>query len=90
MTDERNAPRQTLRAAVMELEDLRGRLQDLADRLTTGEEPMASEEDQGEDEPVRAGTVVQCVILDRLEPAIRDLAGAVGPIGEEDEESPAR
>ncbi|HSF44161.1 MAG TPA: polyketide synthase docking domain-containing protein [Thermoanaerobaculia bacterium] len=90
MTDERNAPRQALRAAVMELEDLRGRLQDLAGRLTPGEEPMAREEDQGEDGPVRAGTVVQCVILDRLEPAIRDLAGAVGASGEEDEESATR
>ena len=86
MSDERNAPRQTLRAAVMELEDLRGRLQDLADRLTPGEEPMTREEDQGEDEPVQAGTVVQCVILDRLEPAIRDLTEAVGASGEEDEE----
>ncbi|HSK76122.1 MAG TPA: polyketide synthase docking domain-containing protein [Thermoanaerobaculia bacterium] len=92
MTDERNAPRQALRAAVMELEDLRGRLQDLAGHLMAGEEPMASEEDQGEDEPVRAGTVVQCVILDRLEPAIRDLAGAAGSIGkaEDDKERPAR
>jgi len=90
MTDERNAPRQVLCAAVTELEDLRGRLQDLAGRLTPGEEPMAREEDQGEEEPVQAGTVVQCVILDRLEPALRDLAEAMDAIGEEDEESPTQ
>lgn len=77
MTDERNAPRQVLRAAVTELEDLRGRLLGMADRLELGEG------DEGEDEPVQAGTVVRCVILDRLEPAIRDLAEAVSSIGEE-------
>jgi hypothetical protein len=84
MSDERNPPRQALRAAVRELEDLRGRILDLADRLAP------REEDQGEDEPVQAGTVLRCVVLDRLEPAIRDLAGAVRSIGREGDEERSR
>jgi hypothetical protein len=92
MTDERNAPRQELRAAVVELEDLRGRLLDLADRLAPGEETVPREEDLGENEPVQAGAVLRCVVLDRLEPAIRDLAGAAGSIGKagDDEERATR
>lgn len=84
MSDERNAPRQALRAAVVELEDLRSRLLDLADRLAP------REEEQGEDEPVQTETVLRCVVLDRLEPAIRDLAGAVGSIGRGGDEESSR
>lgn len=84
MSDERNAPREALRTAVRELEDLRGRILDLARRLEPGEE------DLGEDEPVQAGTVLRCVVLDRLEPAIRDLAGAASSIGREGDEERSR
>jgi hypothetical protein len=66
MTDVRNAAQERLRAAVLELKDLRGCLLELAERLAPAEE-----------------AVVQCVILDRLDPAIRDLAGAVTAIGDE-------
>ncbi|HKV12019.1 MAG TPA: hypothetical protein VJ725_27995 [Thermoanaerobaculia bacterium] len=91
MTDERNAPRQALRAAVRELEGLRGRLLDLADHLTP-DEPGPGREDRGESAPELVETVLRCVVLDRLEPAIRDLAGAEGSMGKagEDEERPRR
>ena len=93
MTDERNAPRQALRAAVLELEGLRGRLLDLADGLAPDEEPgPGKKEDRGESAPELVGTVLRCVVLDRLEPAIRDLAGAAGSMGKtgDDEERPGR
>lgn len=77
MSDERNAPRQAIRAAVRELEDLRGRILELADRLA----PRG--EESGEDEPLPAEAVLRCVVLDRLEPAIRDLTGAAGSLGRE-------
>lgn len=67
MTDGRNAAQEGIRAAVLELEDLRGRLRELAGRLAPAEE-----------------AVVQCVVLDRLDPAIRDLAGALTAAGDED------
>lgn len=92
MTDKRNAPRQALRAAVRELEGLRGRLLDLADRLAPDEEPGPEREDRGESAPELVETVLRCVVLDRLEPAIRDLAGAAGSMGKAGvgEERPGR
>ena len=92
MTDERNAPRQALRAAVLELEGLRGRLLDLADHLAPDEEPGRGRKDRGESAPELVGTVLRCVVLDRLEPAIRDLAGAAGSMGKakDDEERAGR
>lgn len=88
MTDERNAAQKELRAAILELEDLRRRLLELAKRLAPAEEagPREEDEERSPDQPAKLGAVVQCVIVDRLEPAIRDLAGAVAAIGDEEDD----
>lgn len=82
MTDGRNAAQEGLRAALLELEDLRGRLLELAEGLAPVEEAGLLEE-ESPDEAAKPGVIVQCVILDRLDPAIRDLAEAVAAIGDE-------
>lgn len=84
MSDERNAPRQALRTAVRDLEELRSRLLDLAGSLAP------REGDRGGDEPVQTESVLRCVVLDRLDPAIRDLVRAVGSIGGEWDEERSR
>lgn len=85
MSDERNAPRQALRTAVRDLEDLRSRLLDLAGSLALREEGRFEDEPEEETE-----SVLRCVVLDRLDPAIRDLARAVGSIGGEWDEERSR
>jgi hypothetical protein len=79
---EREAEEQ-LREVVQELRAVHYRLLGIAASLTPAERP-APEEAEGT--AVRA--VVECVLLDRIRPAIEDLAAAAADLREEPAEPP--
>ena len=77
MTEAEAAAQAELRSMVVELEDLRSRLAVVHDRLPVLPQETAmlvGEEEMDVATEVRS--VIECVLNDSLEPAIRDLAAA--------------
>ncbi|HEV8581375.1 MAG TPA: hypothetical protein VGX68_20100 [Thermoanaerobaculia bacterium] len=77
MTDLEAAAQAELRAMVVELEALRSRLSRLHDRLPVPADETAMLLGEKEmDVSTEVRSVIECVLSDRIEPALRDLAAA--------------
>ena len=77
MTEAEAAAQAELRTMVVELEALRSRLAEVHDRLPVPAEETAMLVGEKEmDVATEVRSVIECVLNDSLEPAIRDLAAA--------------
>jgi len=79
MTERETAARETLREIAGELDALQARLREVAARLTAPPRPLVDEKDDMDekDDAMDVATelraVIECVLMDRLQPALRDL-----------------
>jgi hypothetical protein len=77
MTEAEAAAQAELRSMVLELEALRSRLAEMHDKLPVPPEETAMLLGEKEmDVATEVRSVIECVLNDRIEPAIRDLAAA--------------
>lgn len=86
MTEAEMAAQEELREIVLELNGITSRLTDIHDRLPAPPQETAmllGEEEM--DISTEVCSIVECVLADRIEPAIRDLAAAASyrPKGKE-------
>jgi len=76
MTERETAARETLREIAEELDALQARLREVAARLTAPPRPLVDEVDEKDDAmdvATELRAVIECVLMDRLQPALRDL-----------------
>jgi hypothetical protein len=81
MTEMENDTREKLREIAGELDALQVRLRELALRLTAPPRPRPDETEDALDVTLDAATelraVIECVLIDRIQPALRDLRRVV-------------
>jgi hypothetical protein len=77
MTERENDTREKLREIAGELDALQTRLREVALRLTAPPRPLPDEAEDALDVTLDVATelraVIECVLIDRIQPALRDL-----------------
>lgn len=81
MTEMENDTREKLREIAGELDALQARLREVALRLTAAAPPLPDEAEDALDVTLDVATelraVIECVLIDRIQPALRDLRRVV-------------
>jgi hypothetical protein len=73
MTEMENDTREKLREIAGELDALQARLREVAAGLTAPPRPLVDEKDDAMDVTTELRAVIECVLIDRIQPALRDL-----------------
>jgi hypothetical protein len=73
MTEMENDTREKLREIAGELDALQTRLREVALRLTAPPRPLPDEAEDALDGATELRAVIECVLIDRIQPALRDL-----------------